>query len=129
VRIESVGAPGVCYGKPMPRPIRPTPTVRGKDAERLLRDIRNPCNPEEAKRRVAAAKEARASMMAGPHSEDLPPEEAEIGLLPISSLCGRRSKSAEEAKALQIRHELSLSNEERVDLALRLGSRRYEKIS
>lgn len=53
--------------------------------------------------------------------------EVRIGLLPLSALCGKRSKSAEEAKAHQIRHELAMSGEERVELAFRLGERRYSR--
>lgn len=49
----------------------------------------------------------------------------QIGFLPLSALCGQSSKSAEEAKARQIRHELAMSGEERVELAFRLGERRY----
>lgn len=49
--------------KPMARPIEPTPTLRGKDAERLLTDTQRVCSPEEAQRRVAEAKRLRAELM------------------------------------------------------------------
>lgn len=52
-------------------------------------------------------------------------DENQIGLLPISSLTGRTSPSAEAAKARQIRSELSLTGEQRVELALNLGRRQY----
>jgi hypothetical protein len=47
----------------MAKPIQPTPTLRGKDAERLLRDLANVCTPAEAKRRIARARKVRAEMM------------------------------------------------------------------
>lgn len=49
----------------------------------------------------------------------------QIGYLPLAALYGKSSKSAEEAKARQIRHELSLTAEQRVELALNLGKREY----
>ena len=46
-----------------------------------------------------------------------------IVCVPISALSGLRSKSAEEAKVRQIRHELQMTPEDRVALALQLGRR------
>lgn len=51
--------------------------------------------------------------------------EIRIGYLPLSALFGRSSKCAEQAKARQIREELAMSPEERVQLALSLGRRQY----
>jgi hypothetical protein len=42
----------------MARPIEPTPTLKGKDAKRLLRDLADVCSPEEARRRQDTARSA-----------------------------------------------------------------------
>ncbi len=47
----------------MAKPIEPTPTLRGKDAERLLRDLKNVCSPEEARARSTAARDELKEMM------------------------------------------------------------------
>ena len=47
----------------MARPIEPTPTLSGDDADRLLADMEKRCSVDEARRRVAAAKIALAEMM------------------------------------------------------------------
>jgi len=52
-------------------------------------------------------------------------EDGRIGCRPLSSLYGKRSKSAEAAKARQIRQELALSDEQRIALSLELGRRVY----
>ena len=40
----------------MPSPIEPTPVLEGEAAEELLRQLEDVCSPEEAKRRIAAAR-------------------------------------------------------------------------
>lgn len=50
-------------GRGMSRPIEATPTLEGKDAERLLRDLEKVCSPEEARRRIEYAKVELARMM------------------------------------------------------------------
>lgn len=63
--MPDVVAPAVAsYIEPvMARPIEPTPVLEGEDAERLLRDLENTCTPEEARRRVAKARELLAKVM------------------------------------------------------------------
>lgn len=46
----------------MAKPIQPTPTLRGEDAERLLRDLVDACTPAEAERRIAYARRQLAEM-------------------------------------------------------------------
>jgi hypothetical protein len=61
-----VGLRGVARGASlfgMARPIEPTPTLQGEDAERLLRELANVCPPEEAQRRIELARRERAEMM------------------------------------------------------------------
>ena len=48
----------------MARPIEPTPTIYGEDAERLLADLEKVCSPEEGQSRIEWAKRERARMMA-----------------------------------------------------------------
>lgn len=47
----------------MARPIQATPTLRGEDAKRLLRDLEDVCSPEEAQRRIEYGRKLRAEMM------------------------------------------------------------------
>jgi hypothetical protein len=47
----------------MARPIEPTPTLHGEDAERLLAELEQVCSPKEAEDRIAWAKRERAKMM------------------------------------------------------------------
>jgi hypothetical protein len=47
----------------MASPIEATPTLRGKDAKRLLSDLKSVCSPEESARRIRYAKEQVAEMM------------------------------------------------------------------
>jgi hypothetical protein len=47
----------------MASPIEATPTLYGRDAERLLADLENVCSPEEAARRIKYAREQVAEMM------------------------------------------------------------------
>ena len=47
----------------MARPIEPTPVLRGKDAERLRRDLANVCSPEEVTARQKLARKALAELM------------------------------------------------------------------
>lgn len=47
----------------MARPIEPTPTLEGPDAERLLKDLANVCTPAEARQRIEAARRERDEMM------------------------------------------------------------------
>lgn len=42
----------------MARPIEPTPTLQGEDADRLRRDLANVCSPQEAERRIEQARHA-----------------------------------------------------------------------
>lgn len=41
----------------MAKPIEPTPTLYGEDAEALLRELENVCSEEEAERRLKKANE------------------------------------------------------------------------
>lgn len=47
----------------MTQPIAPTPVLEGEDAERLLEELENVCSPEEAQRRVAAARKLLAKVL------------------------------------------------------------------
>lgn len=47
----------------MAKPIDPTPTLHGEDAYRLLRDLEDVCNPDEARARVTMARQELAEMM------------------------------------------------------------------
>jgi hypothetical protein len=47
----------------MARPIEPTPVLEGEDAERLLAELERVCTPDEAERRVAAARKLLAKVM------------------------------------------------------------------
>lgn len=47
----------------MASPIEATPTLKGADAQRLLRDLEDVCSPEEAARRIERARAVRAEMM------------------------------------------------------------------
>ena len=40
----------------MARPIEPTPSLDGEEAERLLEELENVCSPEEVKRRTEWAR-------------------------------------------------------------------------
>jgi hypothetical protein len=53
----------------MARPIEATPTLKGEDAERLLQDLDRVCPPEEAERRVAAARKLLAKVVV-PNGDD-----------------------------------------------------------
>ena len=53
----------------MARPIEATPVLEGEDAEKLLAGIENVCPPDEAERRVAAARKLLAKVMV-PHGDD-----------------------------------------------------------
>lgn len=46
----------------MARPIEATPTLRGRDAKRLLDDLARVCSPEEQARRVQHARKQLAEM-------------------------------------------------------------------
>jgi hypothetical protein len=46
----------------MAHPIEPTPTLRGEDAQRLIKSLDNRCSNEEAERRMAWAKTAWAEL-------------------------------------------------------------------
>ncbi|MCC6807823.1 MAG: hypothetical protein IT381_10385 [Deltaproteobacteria bacterium] len=46
----------------MARPIEPTPTLEGEDAEALLRSLDDVATPEEMDRRVQASKQRLAEM-------------------------------------------------------------------
>ncbi len=48
----------------MARPIQPTPTLRGSDAKRLVRELENVCSPNEAKRRIEYARGQLSEMIA-----------------------------------------------------------------
>lgn len=41
----------------MAKPIEPTPTLTGKDAEQLLRELERVCSADEAERRLKKANE------------------------------------------------------------------------
>lgn len=47
----------------MARPIEPPPVLEGEDAERLLQQLEHVCAPEEAERRVAAARKLLAKLL------------------------------------------------------------------
>ena len=47
----------------MARPIEPTPVLEGEDAERLLKELEQVCAPDEAERRVAAARRLLARVV------------------------------------------------------------------
>lgn len=47
----------------MARPIEPTPVLEGDDAKRLLDELETVCPPDEAKRRVEAARKLLAKVM------------------------------------------------------------------
>jgi len=47
----------------MARPIEPTPVVEGEHAERLLEQLEDVCSPEEAARRIAAARKLLAKVL------------------------------------------------------------------
>jgi hypothetical protein len=47
----------------MARPIEPTPVLEGEDADRLLEELEHVCTPEEAERRVAAARKLLAKVV------------------------------------------------------------------
>ena len=47
----------------MARPIEPTPVLEGEDAARLLEQLEQVCPPDEAERRVAAARKLLAKVM------------------------------------------------------------------
>jgi hypothetical protein len=51
----------------MARPIEPTPTLEGAAAEKLLAELAHVCPPEEARRRIDEARNARAEMMRPKH--------------------------------------------------------------
>lgn len=51
----------------MARPIEPTPVLEGEDAERLLEELEHVCAPEEAERRVAAARKLLAKVVLPDH--------------------------------------------------------------
>jgi hypothetical protein len=47
----------------MARPIEATPVLEGEDAARLLAELEHVCAPEEAERRVAAARKLLAKVV------------------------------------------------------------------
>ena len=47
----------------MARPIEATPVLQGEDAEKLLEELEHVCAPEEAERRVAAARRLLAKVV------------------------------------------------------------------
>lgn len=64
------------YSWVMARPIEPTPSLSGADADRLIRDLADVCPPEEARARMAQARTARAAMMESAEPEPLNPAPA-----------------------------------------------------
>lgn len=46
----------------MALPIEPTPVLEGEAAEELLQQLEDVCSPEEAKRRIAAARKLLAKV-------------------------------------------------------------------
>lgn len=47
----------------MARPIEHTPALEGDDARRLLEQLEDVCSPEEAERRIAAARKLLAKVL------------------------------------------------------------------
>ena len=54
--------------KQMASPIEPTPVLYGADAEALLRELECVCTPEEAKRRIDAARSELRAMLGEPNA-------------------------------------------------------------
>lgn len=48
------------------KPIEPTPTLYGEDAEQLLRELKDVCSESEAQRRLKKAEEFLAEVMRPP---------------------------------------------------------------
>lgn len=53
----------------MARPIESTPVLDGEDADKLLAELENVCPPDEAERRVDAARKLLAKVMV-PNGDD-----------------------------------------------------------
>jgi len=53
----------------MARPIEPTPSLEGEDADRLLQELESVCSPEEAKRRTDWARKLLSQVIV-PKTDD-----------------------------------------------------------